>query len=128
MKNLACYLFIVFLSGGLGGAGNDAWGQERSETFIVRNFEGHVQVLAPKKMYDEQSVIIENRTLEKLVGRLSTPDDKHVKHIAIKPKKSKSIQLPGKGHSHLIFVPLSPAFQSVELKVGMESYEIPAKR
>lgn len=103
-------------------------GQERSETFIVRNFEGHVQVLAPRKMYDKQSVIIENRTLEKLIGKIVTPDHKHVKHIAVEAKKSKSLSMPGKGHRRLIFIPLSPAFQSVELKVGMDSYEIPAKR
>jgi hypothetical protein len=104
------------------------YSQERSETFIVRNFEDHVQVLAPNKMFDEQSVIIENRTLEKLIGRLSTPDGQNVEFVAIKPKKSKSLKLTGKGHKKLIFVPLSPAFQSVELNVGMESYEIPAKR
>lgn len=122
-------LSYIFLFLGLFFLGaSRAESQERSETFIVRNFESHVQVLAPPKMYDEQSVIIENRTLEKLVGRLSTPDEKHVEFVAVRPKKSVSLKLPGKGHKSLIFVPLSPAFQSVELKVGMDSYEIPAKR
>lgn len=127
MKIKALSRYILFLSV-LVGVASKLGAQERSETFIVRNFESHVQVLAPKKMYDEQSVIVENRTLEKLIGKLSTPDQKHVEFVAIEPKESKSIQLPGKGHKSLLFIPLSPAFQSVELKVGMDSYEIPAKR
>lgn len=127
MKMRGLSLFILFLSMVVGESFK-AYAQERSETFIVRNFESYVQVLAPYKMHDEQSVIIENKTLEKLIGRLSTPDGKHVEFVAVDPKGSKSLQLPGQGHKSLIFVPLSPAFQSVKLKVGMDSYEIPAKR
>lgn len=102
--------------------------QEMSETFVVRNFDSYVQVLAPQKMHSQQAVIIENKTLENLIGRLSTPDDSHVKFLSIGPKESKSVTLPGSGHRSLIFVPMSPAFQEVELKIGMKSYEIPAKR
>lgn len=102
--------------------------QERSETFIVRAHDKYFQVLAPKQFHQEQSVLIENKTLDRLIGKLVTEDRKHVRHVAIEPGKFTSLELPTKGQQKLVFIPLVPAFQEVELVIGKEAYEIPPKR
>lgn len=91
-------------------------------------FDSYVQVLSPKKIFEEQSVIIENKTLVRLFGRLQGPNGSNEKYISVNPGESKVVSIPTQGIEKLIFIPLSPAFQEVELKIGMPSYEIPPQR
>lgn len=101
---------------------------EKGESFIIRSFDDYIQVIAPDKYYPDQTVVIENKTLVKLVGKLQTKDLSQVRHVAIKPGQYESLKIPNQTKSPLVFIHLSPSFQEVELKIGQEAYEIPPKR
>jgi hypothetical protein len=124
MKILCLLITLLFTLFYLPPAGANV----QSETFIVRSFDRHVEVLAPSKLHDDQVVVIENKTLDALVGRLQTADGRHRRNITVKAGGSERVSIPGRGQEHLIFIPLAPAFQEVELRVGRASYEIPQKR
>lgn len=117
-------VFILLFS----SISNTLWAQQSSESFTVRMFDSYIQVLAPTHIYPEQSVIIENKTMTKVLARLQSPTGANARYLSIGPGQFKSVNIPTKGIERLIFVPLSPAFQEVELKIGMPSYEIPAQR
>lgn len=121
MLKLGVLLFSIW-------CGQNLYAQTQSETFVVRSFDRHIEVLAPRAFHPDQAVIIENRTLDRLIGRLETADKKQSKHVAIEPRSSKSINISSRGQEYLRFIPLSPPFQEVQLRVGQESYEIPPKR
>jgi hypothetical protein len=105
-----------------------AFSQVNSEAFIVRSHDQKVEVIAPKKFHPEQVVMVENRTTQDLIGYVQTQDGKNKVHLRVKPSKYVSVSLPGQNAQRFVFVPLSPPFQEVELVVGREVYEIPAKR
>lgn len=117
-------VFILFLC----SAHLPTWAQQSSEAFTVRMFDNYVQVLTPTQIYPEQSVIIENKTMTKLYARLQSPIGANARYLSISPGQFKSVSIPTKGVDRLIFVPLTPAFQEVELKIGVPSYEIPPQR
>ncbi len=101
---------------------------EKGESFIIRSFDDHIQVIAPQKYYPDQTVVIENKTLIRLIGKLQTKDLEQVRHIAIEPGKYQSLKIPNQNKGPLVFIHLSPSFQEVELRIGQEAYEIPPKR
>lgn len=121
MMKIFFFLFGLFFLG-------SAYSQQTSEAFTVRMFDQYVQVLSPQKIFSEQSVIIENKTLTRLIGRLQGPNGVEPKYISVNPGGSEVVSISTKGVEKLIFIPLSPAFQEVELKIGMPSYEIPPQR
>ena len=101
---------------------------EKGESFLVRSFDDHIQVIAPQKYFPDQTVVIENKTLLKLIGKLQTKDLEQVRHVAIEPGKYQSLKIPNPNQGPLVFIHLSPSFQEVELRIGQEAYEIPPKR
>lgn len=99
---------------------------EMSDTFIVKIFDRKIKVSSPKKIDGKMAVILENKTLNKVYGKIST-DYRLIKHISIDSQKSISVPFKIHNYEKLSFTPLAPAFQSVALIPGKSSYEIPPK-
>ena len=104
-----------------------ALSREKSEAFMVYYLNDHVKVVSPDKMLKETFVIIENKTLSKLIGRLEAPLGNIIEQVAIKAGDRSSYSLSKAKGERIFFLPLSPASQEVELIPGKLSYEIPAQ-
>jgi hypothetical protein len=101
--------------------------EERSEAFLVKVFDNYVRVVSPDKNYTLVSVIIENKTMSKLIGKISKGKT-DLAFLSIDPDKTKSVQVKYSKDEKLIFVPMAPASQEVELIVGKKTYEIPPQK
>lgn len=110
--------------------------QERASAFIITAHGDYYKVLGPSELVGLSNitkertvaVIIENKTLSKLVGKIESGKKDQVEFVTIEAGDSKSIDLMLKKDHKYYFYPLSPAFQRVELMIGKKAYEIPAKR
>lgn len=96
------------------------------ETFVIQIDDRSMTVESPLKHKTLFSVIVENRSLSDQVGKF-TVDGKNLKFVTIKSGKSETVEIENKTSSPLFFVPLSPAFQNVELIFGKKKYEVPSK-
>ncbi|MCK5883337.1 MAG: hypothetical protein KAG61_06595 [Bacteriovoracaceae bacterium] len=120
--------FIIILVGILVSSGR-VFSYERADSFVVRAYSNHYKVLAPATLSKNLSVIIENKMLANLVGRLETEEGRVLTFVRVDAGKYKSITIKGhKKEDKILFFPLSPAFQKIELKLGVRPYEIPPKR
>ncbi len=113
-------MFILF--------SNPSFSFEKSDAFIVTAFTNKFKVLSPVKKSKKVSVIIENKTLVKLIGEVATDSGSLRKIVTIKPGKYKSIELEFHKNTKYYFIPLSPSFQKVILDFGKKAYEIPSKK
>lgn len=114
-----CLFFIIHFS---------SQGSERSETFIVYLFENKVKVTAPKKDDPKLALLLENKTLTKIIGKIESESGRVLGFVTIEPGKSKTFSLEKRSGEKVRFVPMSPPFQAIDLIIGLESYEIPPKR
>lgn len=101
--------------------------REKSETFMVFFLGDHVKVVSPDKLHRESFVLIENKTLTKLVARIEAPLGNIIEQVAIEASARASYSLKDAFGERIYLVPLSPASQEVELIPGKDSYEIPAQ-
>ena len=101
---------------------------ERADAFIIKAFNDKYKVLSPKKKTNKVSVIVENKTLVKLIGEIIAGDGSVLSMLTIRPGKYKSVELDFSSKEKYYFVPLSPSFQKVILNFGKEAYEIPSKK
>lgn len=122
---MKAWLLIIFLSVLVFGKANAI---ERSDAFIIRVFDKKVKVLSPRVFDPKLNVIIENKTLVKITGKIQNEYNEVYNYISIKSGKFQSIFLNMKKGDKLFFVPLSPPFQKIELILGNKPYEIPPKR
>ena len=100
---------------------------EKSEAFLVTIYDRFVKVVSPDKAYTQTSIIIENKTLSTIVGKIQRgKTDLHF--LTLEPQNSKSLQVKIVGNEPLLFVPLSPSSQEVQLLIGKKSYEIPPQK
>lgn len=109
-------------------AGFQAFAYEQADAFIVKIFDDRVRVLSPKKFDERLTVIIENKTLTLIKGRLETDKGEFLKFVSISPNKSESLNVRRLKTDRLFFVPLAPPSQKVELKLGNKPYEIPPRQ
>ena len=73
-------------------------------------------------------VIIENKTLVRLIGRIVINNKSNIAITAVDSDKYQRIMVNLRKGDLIHFVPLSPSFQEVELIVGNKIYEIPPKK
>ncbi len=99
----------------------------KPNTFIVSMMDRRVQIISPEKISATFTVIVENKSLSKLIGKFSTPEGA-LKYISIESGATETIEIVHKIGTQIFFVPLSPAFQEVELIVGKKEYEIPSQK
>lgn len=102
---------------------------QRADSFIITAFSDHYKVLAPIKKGQKLSIIIENKLLVDLVGRVESSKGALLANIRIPSGDYRTLDLDLSYDKEVYtFIPLSPAFQAVTLQMGQEAYEIPAKR
>jgi TPP-dependent 2-oxoacid decarboxylase len=104
-----------------------SFAQQYAEAFVLEIFDNYVKVVSPKKKSKNVSVVLLNKTLSKIYGKVSTTK-KDLKFMAIEPKDTKTYSISGSGDSDLMFIPLSPTFQGIELVYGRKAYEIPEQK
>lgn len=100
---------------------------ESSDAFLVTIHDRKVKVVAPKVVSDTLVAIVGNKTLAKQLGKIVLKNGPDVEFFILRPNEHRSIDLTKYRHQQVYFVPLSPAFQEIQLAVGKESYEIPSK-
>jgi hypothetical protein len=98
----------------------------KSEAFQIQINDRSMSVITPDKERSLFAVIVENRSLTNQIGKF-TINGKNVKFISILAGKSETVEIENKSDYSVVFVPLSPAFQDVELKFGKKAYEVPSK-
>lgn len=100
--------------------------QPKVDAFVIQIQDRSVKVNSPVKKRSLFSVIVENRSLSDQVGKFVVKG-KNLKFINVPSGKSETVEIENKTNAPVIFVPLSPAFQDVELNFGKKAYEIPSK-
>ncbi len=101
---------------------------ESSNGFLLTSYDDRFRVVSPEKFTNPMEVIIENKTLVRLVGKLIVNNKTNAGFASIESDKYQRIMVNLKKGDLLHFIPLSPAFQEVELIVGNKIYEIPPKK
>lgn len=98
------------------------------DNFLVSAFDDRYKIVSPQKFKPNMEVVVENKTLVRLIGKLVVNQSKTVGYVSIEPDKYQKLNVVLKKTDVLHFYPLSPAFQEVELIVGNKNYEIPPKK
>lgn len=111
-------LFFLILS--------SAMAAPKPETFVIQLHDRSMTVLSPENRRPIFSVLVENRSLSVQVGKFMV-QGKILKYISIRPGTTEPVEIENKTSSNVFFVPVSPAFQEVELLFGKKVYEIPPK-
>lgn len=101
---------------------------ESLDGFLVSAYDDRFKVISPEKFKPTMEVIVENKTLVRLIGKLTINKSSNVSFISVDSEKYQKAYVKLKKGDVLHFVPLSPAFQEVELIVGNKNYEIPPKK
>lgn len=105
-----------------------AFGIESLNGFLVTAFDDRFRVVSAEKFKSQMEVIVENKTLVRLIGKVMLNNKIVAGYVAVDAEKYQKIVVNLKKGDLLHFVPLSPAFQEVELIVGNKIYEIPPKK
>lgn len=95
--------------------------------FLISAYDDRFKVVSPDKFNKKIEVVIENKTLVRLIGKLVLNQKDNVSYVSIDSQNYKKFLIDLKKGDRLHFIPLSPAFQEVELIVGNKNYEIPPK-
>ena len=90
---------------------------ESHDGFLVSAYDDRFKVVSPEKYKNPMEVIVENKTLVRLIGKIIINHDRIVSFSSVDPEKFQRVMIPLKKGDILHFVPLSPAFQEVELIV-----------
>ena len=120
------YKFIFFLF--LSLLVTKTFAIESLDGFLITAYDDNFRVISPDKFKNNMEVVIENKTLIRLIGKFVLNKKQATSYIAVDSDKYKKIQVKLKKGDILHFVPLAPAFQEVELIIGNKTYEIPPKK
>lgn len=119
-KLLAFFLSFIFMP--------SLYAIESLDGFLVESLDSSYKVISPQKYKPRMEVIVENKTLTKLVGKLHVNNKPTNLFYTISPGAYEKKIVDLKKGDILHFVPISPPFQEVELIVGNKIYEIPPKK
>jgi len=99
-----------------------------SYSFIIKVTPNRIYVDSPNQIDKQTSVIITNASLSNLYGKVVDERGSLITFVAIPKKSFETVTIKGfKKKQSYYFIPLSPPYQELKLKVGQESYEIPPK-
>ena len=121
LKALFTVLFLLQIS-------SNAFAIESLDGFLVSAYDDRFKVISPEKFKPTMEVIIENKTLVRLIGKLVINHSTNASYVSVEPEKFQKANVKLKKGDVLHFIPLSPAFQEVELIVGNKNYDIPPKK
>lgn len=124
LKTIATSVFYFLL------ISNIAFSQEikNLDSFLVTAFDDRFQVISPLNFKSNMEIVLENKTSVKLIGKLVVNNSKNETFVAIMPSKFQKAMVKLNKGDRLHFIPMSPAFQEIELIVGNKTYEIPPKK
>lgn len=97
------------------------------ETFVIQLHDRSLSVISPEKKKNVYSVLVENRSLSDQLGKF-TAQGKILKFVSVKSGSTETVEIENKTSANVFYVPVSPAFQEVELLFGKKAYEIPPKK
>lgn len=106
----------------------DIWAIESLDGFLVTAYDDRFRVLSPEKFKANMEVVVENKTLVRLIGKIVLNNKASTHFLSIDSEKYQKVFIKLKKGDIIHFVPLSPSFQEVELIVGNKTYEIPPKK
>lgn len=118
------FIFFVFFL----FAASSAYSIESLNGFLVSGYDDRFRVVSPEKYKTPMEVIIENKTLVRLIGKVVVNSKTVTGFVSVEPEKYQKVMVNIKKGDILHFIPLSPSFQEVELIVGNKIYEIPPKK
>ncbi|MBC7428642.1 MAG: hypothetical protein H7336_08535 [Bacteriovorax sp.] len=121
-------LKVLFISLMLFQVSSKAFAIESLDGFLVSAYDDRFKVISPEKFKPVMEVVVENKTLVRLIGKLIVNKQASVNYISVEPEKYQKTNVKLKKGDVLHFIPLSPAFQEVELIVGNKIYEIPPRK
>ncbi len=104
-----------------------AYSQVKMESFVIQIQDRSMSVLSPVTRKNVFTVLVENRSLSDQVGKFIV-QGKILKFVSVKSGQTEVVEIDNKTSAHVVFVPVSPAFQEVDLIFGKKAYEIPAKK
>ncbi len=119
-------LFALFFLFALAGPAASAY--QQADAFILEITDKRTRILSPTQWSISLNLIVKNKTLLKLIGRLENQDQKVLKYFTIDPRKDYSLPLPEPKGNRLFFVSMVPPMQKMELKIGSPPREIPPQR
>lgn len=122
------FRLLLILIGCTLAASSQIFAIESSNGFLVTAYDERFKVVSPEKFKSPMEVIVENKTLVRLVGKLIVNNKVNAGFTAVETDNYQRIMVKLKKGDVLHFIPLSPAFQEVELIVGNKTYEIPPKK
>lgn len=98
-----------------------------TENFIIQVKDRTMSIMAPEKKKNTFTVMVENRSLTDQLGKF-TVQGQILKYVSVKSGQTEPVEIENKTSASVYFVPVSPAFQEVELIFGKKAYEIPSKK
>ena len=119
-------LFAIFLM--LMTVSIRAYAIESLDGFLVSAYDDRFKVVSPEKFKAQMEVVVENKTLVRLIGKLTINNQSSFSYLSVEPEKYQKTNVKLKKGDVLHFIPLSPSFQEVELIVGNKTYEIPPRK
>lgn len=98
------------------------------ETFIIEFSSNTISIISADQVRDEYNVIVKNRMMTPLKARIESLDLKQLIPVSVPVNKDRTYKIKWGKDIHYRFLPLSPPFEEIRLKVGQEKYEIPPKK
>lgn len=129
--------------------------KENSDSFLITISNDSIKVVSPHEFRPGMSVIIDNQTLTKFVGKIEVVkyssvhekdqnkknksihqalhaekiyDQVRIKYVTLNPQTNTGHHLTFNQDESLIFTSLSPPLQELPLKIGQNVYELPARK
>lgn len=99
---------------------------QNATPFVIQVNDRSISVNSSEVHRNMFSVIVENRSLSDQIAKF-TIQGKIIKYVSVKSGKAETVEIENKSQVPVFFVPVSPAFQEVELIFGKKSYEVPSK-
>lgn len=116
--NALNWLFVIGLFIGLNAVA--------AEAFKIQILDRRLIVEAPAAVGTTYSVEVQNRSLNDLMGKFHA-NGVDLKFVSVKAGASKVVEFKVTPKAIVVFQPMAPASQQVELIVGKRTYEIPPK-
>ena len=99
-----------------------------AESFVVDIFDRKIRVSSPARHSPKLHVILHNKTLEAMVGKIQTARGRVIDYVSLSSGESRSVEIGQLKGEDMYYYPMAPAFQAVALVIGRPVYEIPEKR
>ena len=106
-----------------------AFCEGNSYSFILKILPSKILVSSPKDAVKDLSLIIENKTVGPIWGKIVDEDWKALEYLGIPSQATRVVTLKNyKKDKIYYFIPQSPPFQKIILQFNKSNYEIPPSK